>query len=252
MNEKLEKVLSKTILTSKQAKIYLACLELGEAKAPEIAKKAEIKRTTAYGILEELVNLGFLSYNPGAKAKVFRPQNPNALLGLLEDQKDELGKILPGLESLYQTHNIRPRFQFFEGKEGIKRIFEDALSCQSKKIYQIIKVKEWIEFFGSKYALSYMETRVKKGITAFDLHPKSGDIYDENYGRESEKWQRKVKYLPPLVFHVSFIMIYDNKVAMAATKKENFGFILESKEFSNALRSYFELMWQLGSKDPEE
>jgi hypothetical protein len=53
------------------------------------------------------------------------------------------------------------------------------------------------------------------------------------------------------VFYAAMIMIYDNRVAMISTQKENFGFILESKEFSSTLRSWFEFMWKLGSKDPE-
>lgn len=252
MNEKLEKVLSKNILTQKQAKVYLALLELGKAKAPEIARRAGIKRTTAYGILDELLELGFLSYSNEGKAKVFKPQDPSALAELLEERKSRVEQIIPELENLYSVNNVRPRLQFFEGKEGIKRIFEDALSCQSKKIYQFVRVKEWLEFLGKEYTLKYMEKRVKKRISAFDIHPKSDDMYDENFGKESERWKRKVRYLPPSIFSVSMIMIYDDKVAMVSTKKENFGFIIESKEFSNALRSQFELLWQLGSKDPEE
>ena len=47
------------------------------------------------------------------------------------------------------------------------------------------------------------------------------------------------------------IMIYDNKVAMVSTKEENFGFIIESKEFSNTLGAYFDFMWGLGSREPD-
>lgn len=252
MNEKIENILSRTILNQKQAKIYLACLEVGKAGAPQIARKAGLKRTTTYGILDELVDLGFLSYSSEGKTKVFKPQNPNVLVELLESKREKIEKILPDLDTLFQGQNIRPKLQFFEGKEGIKRIFEDILDCQSKKVCQLVKVKDWIEFLGKEYTYRYMEKRAGKGIVAYDLHPKSGDIYDEKYGRESEKWKRRVRYLPPSVFYISMLMIYDNKVAMVSTKEENFGFIIESKEFSNAQRALFELMWQLGSKDPEE
>ena len=72
-----ENVLKQTGLTEKQAKIYLACLELGQAKVPEIAKKAEIKRTTAYGILDELVSLGLVNYSQKNKQKLYRAGNPD-------------------------------------------------------------------------------------------------------------------------------------------------------------------------------
>ena len=41
----LEKILKNIGLNEKEAKIYLALLELGKSKVPEIAKKAELKRT---------------------------------------------------------------------------------------------------------------------------------------------------------------------------------------------------------------
>ena len=43
---------------------------------------------------------------------------------------------------------------------------------------------------------------------------------------------------PPDVFHASMIMLYDDKVAMISTRQENFGCILQSKEFSLTLRAF--------------
>jgi hypothetical protein len=38
---------------------------------------------------------------------------------------------------------------------------------------------------------------------------------------------------------------------MASSKKENFGFIIESKEFANTIKAFFDFMWKLGSKEPD-
>src|SRR3990167_6012452 len=45
-------------LTQKQVDVYIACLEAGPSKVPEIARAAQIKRTTAYGVIDELVAMG--------------------------------------------------------------------------------------------------------------------------------------------------------------------------------------------------
>lgn len=243
--------LNKAGLNEKQAKIYLACLELGKAKVPEIARKAEMKRTTAYGIIDELVNLGLISFTPGGKSKLFKAQDPQAILEMLEERKMEVNSIIPDLKSIYGTYQLRPTIQFFEGKEGVKRIYEDTLKCRSKKILQIVKVKDFINFPGGDFAKEYIKKRTAKGIVAYALHPASGDIHDDTYGEESEELKRHVRYLPPNTFYASMIMIYDNKVVMISTKAENFGFIIESREFSNTLRAYFDFMWNLGSKQPQ-
>lgn len=246
-----EKALEKAGLDEKQAKVYLACLELGPSKAPEIARRSGVKRTTAYGVLDELLSLGIVNISVKGKTKRFLAQEPRALHGLLEERTKEVERILPGLEELFVTHHIRPRLQFFEGKAGIRRIFEDTLACRSKKIYQIVKVKEWNEVLGREYTSEYVRRRVAKGIQSYALHPKSGDIYDEPYATESAEMKRHSRYLPPDAFYASMITIYDNKVAMASTKKENFGFIIESAEFARTLEAYFHFMWGLGSREPE-
>ncbi len=247
-----EKALENAGLSEKQAKIYFACLELGASKVPEIARKSGVKRTTAYGILDELLSLGLVNISVKGKTKRFQAQEPDVLRHLLEWRKQEIEKILPGLKELFATHHVRPRLQSFEGKTGVKSIFEDSLKNRSKKIYQIVRVRDFLEFLGEEYAAEYIHRRSKNNITAYALHQKSGDILTELFGKESTQWKRHTRFLPSSVFYASMIMIYDNKVAMVSTKKENFGFIIESREFARTLEAYFHFMWSFGSKEPEE
>ena len=95
----------------------------------------------------------------------------------------------------------------------------------------------------------YVEERAKKGIKALAIHPKDGDIYDEHFGKKSEWLKRETKYLPPSLFSMSMIMIYDNSVVAMSTKKENYGFVIESKEYSEAMKVMFDFLWKLGSND---
>lgn len=246
-----EQTLIKAGLTEKQAKVYLACLELGKTNVPEIARRSNLKRTTTYGIIDELIALGLISYSIRDKTRLLKVQDPEIILNTIDAKKKEIENILPHLENLFLTRNVRPRMQFFEGQEGIKRIYEDTLKCRSKKIYQIVRVKDFIEFPGGEFSKDYITKRIQKNITAYALHPKSGDIHNFLYGEKSEKLKREVRYLPQSMFYASMIMIYDNKVAMISTKAENFGFIIESKEFAKTLYVYFNFMWQAGSKEPE-
>lgn len=246
-----ESDLIKAGLTQKQSKIYLACLELGRSTIPKIAKASELKRTTAYGIIDELETLGLIrSVNTG-KTKIYEAKKPEKLLDLLEVKKHSLNAALPGLTELFETHNIRPQIDFFQGPEGLKNIYEDILNSGAKKVLQIVKNTELQNQGLDSYSIDYVKRRVEKGIIAFDLHPKSGALYTPQRGTTSEKYKRYVRYLPPEVFSAAMIVIYENKIAMISTQKENFGFILQSKEFSSTMRSFFEFMWKLGSKEPD-
>ncbi|MCR4325389.1 MAG: hypothetical protein NUV59_01105 [Patescibacteria group bacterium] len=238
-------------LDEKQAGVYIACLELGPAKVPAIARQAQIKRTTTYGVVDELVSMGLIVSSYKGKTKLYRAVNPEVVLSLQEDKKRKVEEALPGLSELFLTRHARPKITFFEGRDGIKKIYGDILECKSKQVRQIVRVKDHIAAVGDAFIKDYIKKRVARGITARDLHPVSGDIYTQERGMENPKLKRCVRYLPPHVFHAAMIMIYDHKVAMVSTKEENFGFIIESKQFSNTLSAYFDFMWGLGSRNPE-
>ena len=246
-----DQVLIKSGLTEKQAKIYLACLEMGRSSIPHIAKRAELKRTTCYDIVKELVEMDLLRGIVTGKTQLYEAKNPHNMAELLQSKIEILNTALPGLTELFQTHNIRPEVQFFKGKAGIKKIFEDVLNSGTKKVYQIVKNRELHNQGLDPYSTDYFKKRSGKGIIAYDLHPKSGGFYTPERGTTNEKYKRYVRYLPPEVFSAAMIIIYENKVAMISTQKEDFGFILESREFSSTLRSFFEFMWKLGSKEPD-
>lgn len=192
-----ENVLIKAGLTDKQTKIYLACLELGRAGVPKIAKIAELKRTTAYGIVDELVGLGLLRLISTGKNQVFEAKNPENLVTILEVKKQDVQAVLPELKELFETHSIRPQVQFFEGRDGIKKIFADILNSDTKKVLQVVKNQELHNQGLDPYSGDYLKKRAEKGIIAFDLHPKSGSLYTKERGTTSEKYKRYVRYLPP-------------------------------------------------------
>jgi hypothetical protein len=52
-----------------------------------------------------------------------------------------------------------------------------------------------------------------------------------------------------MVFEIT-TYIYDDKVGLISTEKENFGMIIESKEFSQNMRHLFEALWQVSAPAP--
>ncbi len=246
-----KKALMDAGLTHKQSAVYLASLQLGPSKVPEIAREAEMKRTTVYGIVDELAALGLMQQSYKGKRKLYKAEDPSVILDMLEDKKKRVSEIVPELSEMFITHNARPKVTFFEGREGVKKIYDDALDCKSKEIKEVVRVRQHNEVVGDAFIKEFIKKRIARGIVARNLHPKSGDLYTAERGMESPVLKRYVRYLPPNVFYAAMIMIYDHKVAMISSKAENFGFIIESKEFSNTLSAYFDFMWGLGSREPD-
>ena len=54
---------------------------------------------------------------------------------------------------------------------------------------------------------------------------------------------RQVKFLSKEDKIKPYICIYDNKVAVISTRKEKLGFIIESKEYAEAQKAIFDMIW---------
>src|SRR3989338_6412357 len=86
----LVKILEDLGLSEKEAKVYLASLELGESAPAEIAKHAGINRDTTYVIAEKLVKDGLMSQLEKDKKTYFMAENPEQLLRLLRKQEQDI------------------------------------------------------------------------------------------------------------------------------------------------------------------
>src|SRR3989344_4942705 len=190
-----------TGLTKKQADVYLACLEAGPSKIPEIAQTAQLKRTTVYGIVDELTAMGLLKSNYSGKRKVYEAQDPSTILAMLEEKKKRMSDILPELSEIFLTRHVRPKITFFEGREGVRKIYADVLECKSKEVKQIARVRQHNEAIGDAFIKDFIKKRIARGIVTRVLHPKAGDLYTSERGMEDPKLKRYVRYLPPNVFY---------------------------------------------------
>src|SRR3990172_512112 len=83
-------LLEKLGFSEKEAKVYLAALELGEDSVQNIAKKAGINRATTYVILEKLMASGLISTYEKGKKTFIVAEDPKELLQILEEEKQEV------------------------------------------------------------------------------------------------------------------------------------------------------------------
>lgn len=118
--------------SDKEAKIYLTSLELGSSLASTIARRAEINRGTTYSILEDLKRRGIASENMRDELKYFSVLNPELLFKREEEKYEKMKANLPDLLAITQKFGSRPKTQFFEWFEGLKKIFEEVLLSSEK------------------------------------------------------------------------------------------------------------------------
>jgi len=229
----------------KEANVYLMLLELGKGTVSEIASRAEINRTTGYDILNRLVSYGLVSVSGKEPKQEFVAESPDKVIDFLENKKNETEKQIVGaknlLPQLKSIHNVggRPKIRFYEGKEGLKQVYEDTLTS-----HEAIRAYATVDDMHTglpDYFPKYYQRRARKGIHIRAIIPKTPTGIDRSKLDRAEA--RESALIPPDKYYFSpEINIYDNKI-MIASWREKLGIIIESPEIADAMKKIYELSW---------
>lgn len=242
-------ILQKLDLSPSEAKTYLAVLGAGEARVSEVGKLTGVTRMAGYTAAEELVKKGLLSYVDKLGKKRVMAEDPARLELMLREKKrrlceeaESLKAIMPELQTLFSSTDIKPNVKVFSGTEGIKTLAEDILKTlkrgESYVGYGAV-TKEFEEL--KEYFDDFVPRRVKKEITFRGIVP--GDINDHT-PEENKAKRRELRYVPLAEFPFkNEINIYGNKISIESFK-DKIGLIIESKQIADTQRMIFELAWR--------
>lgn len=245
----IKEILVKSGFSENEVAIFLAILQLGGGTVTQITRKAGLNRTTGYDILDSLVSRGLVSVSGKEPKQEYLAESPDKLVGVLEKGLKEaekrvadIKKIIPELKSM---HNVRgrPKVRFYEGKEGLKDVYEDTLTSH-EQILAYANVSEMHQALIG-YFPKYYERRAGKNISIRAIIPDS-PIGKHRASKDKEE-NRESVLVPVGKYNFSpEINIYDNKV-MIASWKEKLGIIIESAEIADAMKKIYELAW-IGAK----
>jgi sugar-specific transcriptional regulator TrmB len=246
MNDDI-KTLNKIGLSQKQAIVYIAMLELGEAKITDIAKRANLKRPTVYLIIEELELLGLVSQIIKGKSKIYSAIHPRRINELLEFRKNKFQELLPSLIVKYKSASGRPRTQMLEGMEAIRQSYREALTsltqnnCEQLWISNLSSIMEkFPEIMGeySRVLNKFPKSNIREILfgkgninewlkkTKRNKNHQTKYINDQNFGGETDQ------------------LITRDKLFFFAIHPEPFVLIIESEEMAKTQKFLFENIWK--------
>ena len=230
-------------MEEKEAKVYTAVLELGEATIAQITAKSGVKRSTVYEMLESLKKMGLVSQTQRKKRPIFLAENPHKLIERLEERKKKLEQSMPELLSVMNLLDKKPKIRYFEGLSGVKEVFEDTLRYADQEIltwfpYPYINLGE--DYFWEHY----LPERVKKTIWARAIVPDNEE--NRKFAQQmKEKAITKTRFVVDTAFS-GFdleIKIYGKNKLGIISYQEDLGIIIESKKIYDGVKAIFETMW---------
>lgn len=232
-------------LTEKEVKTYLACLELGKSSVIKIAKRANLKRTTVYNVVESLLDRSFLSKYEDEKGQKFVAETPEKLVDILDERKKELLQWMPNLLAMTNTGgSFKPEVRFYQGLEGIKTVCEDSLSsCEKGDEILAIASGDDVTSFLPDYISNYMNRRAEKGITMRAIAPDTE--ISRAVQKKDKKHKRYLKLVPEKDLLISIEKnIYKDKVVLMNYRGFPFATIIKSAPLAKSEKAIFELLWK--------
>lgn len=244
MDQSLIKLLEESGFTDKEARVYLALLELGKGNVTEIAKISSLKRPIIYIILEGLIKRGFASELPEQKINTYQATDPSVILGQLRGITRNFSEMLPILRTLGGKGKKRPKIRYYDTKEGILKIWDGEMNV-AKEAFFISSYKRIEERFPGKIA-DWTEKAGKGLVNKGFRHLISNSAFELELAKKFLAIEQKVRIMPELeISHMDFT-IYDNKLAITSLEDEPFIVVIESEELVNSIRPLFEMAWNNG------
>lgn len=235
--------LKKLDLSEKEIDIYLAVLKLKQANITQIAEKANIKRTSAYHCLQNLINKNLVIKQIKNDKKIYIIEEPQeGLNNILREKKEIINSLIPEIKEIFGQASIVPEIKIYRNTSGLRKMFEDILN--SKEKYSRYYLSDFIleDILGEKFIDEFVKKRIERKIVSISLRSFDYKPTREK-GIEHAKQYRKVKFLPNKIKIKPYMAIYDNKVVVISTKEEKLGFIIESQEFAQAQKVIFDMLW---------
>jgi len=244
MNNKLLKVLKEVGLNENEAKVYLALLSLGPSGVQNIARSAEIKRTTCYSVIESLKLHGLVKSELVGFKTLLVAIDPQQLSNLLDQRKQKFQEHLKDFQILSHTQEKGGIIQYFEGLEAVKSVYESLIrDIQPHEDYMIISnIDDWYRL-DPLYFEKFLRRRAKLNINIRLL------LIDTPFARKHQKMQKiyneTIKILPQNTKFKVNVVITPQRISIHQLTVPIMAIVIENKSIITMQQQLFEVIWKM-------
>lgn len=241
-------------LSTPQAKVYLACLQLGRASVVQIARTGGLKRPTVYLLLDSLQQLGLITTTKQFKKTLYLAESPTKLVAHTEQQHRLATSLLPSLQALHNIDPEKPNITIEEGIEGVRKVYT--------MIFDYLRVhptEELLIFGALKDAKEHFETEVLDYFYSIIKQTQNPIRELGNHDIETRRYVRvatdvnpnyTIRYIQPAdgAFIKTDNMLFGNTIVLFSVKEKIFATVIESKNLTDSYRAMFNMAWRGGKK----
>tara|TARA_Y100000310_G_scaffold345733_1_gene469004 strand:- start:12727 stop:13479 length:753 start_codon:yes stop_codon:yes gene_type:complete len=240
-------LLQKFGLSPTAAKVYMALLELGQASADKIAKRAKTYKANVYDAIDKLEEVGLSTYIYEGNKKQFIPTNPEKLPQILEDMKNkeldrmemmkkEIGELMPQLKAKYGSIKEKELFEVYRGRKAYKAVINEILKEKPKfwKGFGNFQVKE-------AFPIEYIHWFKKVPFRLFSTKTKKVEALKKEAGKTCDV---KVTWLPEEVYMPIVWVVFGNNVLIIIYEPDLILMRIKSEQVVKTFSNQFDYLWK--------
>lgn len=242
-------------LDPKEARFYLAVLDMQRCSVADAADRAEVSRTNAYDITKRLLHRGLVSITevgptgkPAGRGRgMLTANDPGHLLDEWAERKEVLDRLIPKLRAMRGKGGAQPRVRYLEGASGIRSALFETLDWPSP-LRGILSMKDLLSVPGQSAMDEYIRARRDRQLWLQVIRSPERD-YVRGWPSSAADY-RESRYAPREYIFTMTMIIGQDEVAVMSSGRENFAMMIESREYAHMQANLFEVLWSVSSTEP--
>jgi len=110
--------------------VYLTLLKGGEGTVTEVAKRANLPRTTTHLVIGALQEKGLVTCYIKRQHHIWFAENPNNFLIQLQNKEDIVKKLMPDLLAIQHEEKTKPKIRYYEGVSSVKQVLDQIATSK--------------------------------------------------------------------------------------------------------------------------
>ncbi len=247
--KKLEESLERLGLSSGEASLYLASVELGPASIGALAFKTKIQRPNIYKLINSLAARGLSEpREEGGRGKNFMVSSPAKIKELLKNKikefsglENEVSGIMPALLAAWSQGSSVTKIKLLESKEEWMDVFFETLEEAAGEIQWFGNYEEWLSFVSEKEEKRWIEKRIARKVGIKLLFPPGKRAEALSLGKSAPEI-REVRILKTENQYPCSFQLYNKKMIIWQPRSP-LSLLIEDEYMVQMFRSIFFSLW---------
>ncbi|MEI6498753.1 MAG: helix-turn-helix domain-containing protein [bacterium] len=231
-------------LSSNEARVYFALIELKKTSAGEIIKKTNLHRSIVYESLDKLVDKKLVTKSNKNNIAFYYPTDPNHIIQRIEVQKSLALDTVPRLKEILSSTS--PEINVYEGVESYRKFWlESAQSLPVGSTDFVVGtiLGKWREYMGPDLEM-YMQKRLERKIIWQTIVFDEAEI--DHKLRKQYPDLHRFKIIPKSFSKEGNFNIFGKESVILHSISEPMIIEIKSKSYVNIFKNIFDILWEMG------